>query len=154
MRKSQLIFLSIFLFSGTLLLPQEEKKEKEAFSNKKSPYIEEFIYNPEGRRDPFKNLLNVQVSQEAERPENLSGQAALLVSEVTLIGISKYKGEYWAIVNAPDGFPYFLKKGDKLFDGYVFSIDETSITFRIEEKKSGSKIKHRDVIKKLHQEED
>ncbi|MCP2519729.1 pilus assembly protein PilP [Candidatus Aminicenantes bacterium AC-708-M15] len=141
MRKFIILSLSILLISNFLFL-QEKKSE----IKKEEIKIKKFFYNPAGRRDPFRDLLKGPVLE--ERPKK-PGREGLSVGEIVLRGIAKVKGKYIAIVNGPDGFPYFVKKGDKFYDGYVLSIDENKIILRqLLPRPIGGK-KYKDIIKKL-----
>ncbi|MFQ6082573.1 MAG: hypothetical protein ACE5WD_04340 [Candidatus Aminicenantia bacterium] len=141
MKKIYIIFL-IFLIIPLpqLLFPQEQPKKEEEIKSKR------FFYSPAGRRDPFRDLLTGRVVP--EKPKK-SGRAGLSVEEITLAGITKVKGEYTAIVNAPDGFPYFIKKGDKFYDGYVLSIKDNEIVLRQKLIRPLGGKKYKDIVKKL-----
>jgi Tfp pilus assembly protein PilP len=130
------------LFSGFTISQESlsQKKEQEEIKQKK------FFYNPAGRRDPFRDLLTGQTGEEKPRK---GGREGLSVEEIILVGITKVRGEYTAVVNGPDGFPYFIKKGDKFYDGYVLSIDENKIILRKRLKRPVKGKMYRDIVKKL-----
>ncbi len=154
MRKYLILFtLFIFLFP-TLIFPQQQspqKREVATPSEDENP-PGDYVYNPEGRRDPFIDLLAGE--QKKERIAALTGEEALLIGELEVVGISYGKGQYWAIVTGPDGMPYFLKKGDRLFDGYVLSIEANTVVFRRELKRPGLLKNYEDIVKKLSPEEE
>lgn len=141
-----LIFLIPNLFSQEKQLPAPQQKVSE---DENPPG--DYVYDPGGRRDPFIDLL---AGEKRERTPGVSGEQALLIGELEVVGISYGKGQYWAIVTGPDGMPYFLKKGDRLFDGYVLSIDSNKVVFRRELRRPGLLRNYEDIVKKLSPEEE
>lgn len=89
-----------------------------------------YSYDPEGRRDPFKSLLQSSDADMARgpRPEGVPG---LLIDEIRLIGIYRLRDGHLAQVQAADQqMSFLLKEGDRLFDGEVVSIDSDEVVFR------------------------
>ena len=82
--------------------------------------------NAYGKRDPFRDLL---VQKETTNKSGVSGTPGFSIEDVVLAGISKAKEKFTAIINSPQGFPFFIKKGDKFSDGYVYSINESQVIF-------------------------
>jgi len=112
----------------------------------------EFIYNPEGRRDPFWNLL--QGKSVKENREFIEGIAGLIIDELELEGIVITKGTYIAQLKGPDSIPYFVKVGDKVYDGEVIAIDRNSISFRKSLTIAMVGQKERVIVKTLNPEEE
>src|SRR5688572_10391026 len=79
-----------------------------------------FQYSPEGRRDPFVDLVNRGAdtvrggNASAKRPEGLAG---LETNALTVRGIMQSRGAFLAMVAGPDGKVFTVRAGDKLFDG-------------------------------------
>ncbi|HEY3121046.1 MAG TPA: pilus assembly protein PilP [Vicinamibacteria bacterium] len=97
-----------------------------------------YSYNPQvcdpsgkclPRRDPFVSLLKPIQADQAKGPKR-PGIEGFLVQEVSLKGIVKEAKGYIAMLLGPDGKSYFVKIGQKLYDGEVTAIDATSVTFR------------------------
>jgi hypothetical protein len=107
-------------------------------------------YNPAGRRDPFKNLL---AGKEVKDKSALGGIANLYIDDINLVGIVKTKNKLTAIASGPQGFPYFLKVGDKLSDGYVLSIQERQVVFRKTNERGIPMMRAKDIIKEINPEE-
>jgi len=83
-----------------------------------------FVYNPEGRRDPFVSLLrraNEARSRQGKLPAS-GGIAGFLVSEITLKGIMQSRGDHVALVAGPDAKTYLVRVNDRLLDGSVKAI--------------------------------
>src|SRR5688500_8899398 len=88
-----------------------------------------FSYTPEGRRDPFVNLLRRGTGVDlaatvGPRPTGLKG---LGTGEVTLKGTMASQGAYVAILQGSDARTYVVHAGEKLFDGTVRSITADSL---------------------------
>lgn len=81
------------------------------------------------RRDPFDALLTKARASNAP-PENLPpGKAGLIVETLRIDGIVRSAGGMIAIVSNSQNRVYFLREGDKLYDGSVEKIALDSITF-------------------------
>ncbi len=107
------------------------------------------MYDPAGRRDPFKDLLGGSQNREraaAEGPE-------LAIADLRLIGIAKAKGQVFALISGPQGFPYKIKEGDKFADGYVLKITLDAVTFRQTMDRGLRLPSPRDVVKEINPEE-
>lgn len=106
-------------------------------------------YNPEGRRDPFKDLLG------GGEVRDKTGQAGsqLSIDDLILVGIIKAKTGYTAIVGTSQGFPRFMKVGDAVGDGYVLSITESQVVFRKTSERGIPLMRPRDIIKEINPEE-
>ncbi|MEJ2110684.1 MAG: hypothetical protein P8Z37_12395 [Acidobacteriota bacterium] len=111
-------------------------------------------FRSSNRPDPFLNpLLKKKESnkdQEISRGLPPPGIAGTFIAEAELKGISiQEDGRRLAIVNGNGNRAYFLREGDKLFDGYLKTIHRDSITLvRVTEMRSG-KVITQEVTKKL-----
>ena len=123
-----------------------------------SPALENrgFTYSPDGRRDPFVNLLRrgtgVDLSAvSGPRPNGLKG---LGTGEVTLKGTMASKGAYVAILQGSDARTYVVHPGEKLFDGTVRTITADSMVILQQVNDPLSKETQREVRKVLRQTEE
>ncbi len=146
-----LILFSIFCISIlTSQQPAPKSGEQKVAEDENPPG--DYVYNPAGRRDPFIDLL---AGEKREKTPGVTGEQALLIGELELVGIScDEAGQCWATLVGPDGMPYFLRKGDRLFDGYVLSIDMNKVVFRRELRRPGLLRNYEDIVKKLSPEEE
>jgi hypothetical protein len=119
-----------------------------AVEKKSAPPI--FSYNPENRRDPFKDLFG---GVELREKKPATGLADMEIAEVVLMGIVKFGGRYEAIVAFPDGFPLNLKEGQKLADGFVLAIEADRVIFRKTSDKGFPLSRPKDIIKEISPEE-
>lgn len=145
------ILLSIFYLSTLTSQQTTPKSGEQKIAEDENP-PGDYVYNPSGRRDPFIDLL---VGEKREKTSGVSGEQALLIGELELVGIAcDEAGQCWATLTGPDGMPYFLKKGDRLFDGYVLSIDSNKVVLRRELRRPGLLRNYEDIVKKLSPEEE
>ncbi len=108
-----------------------------------------FTYDPAGRRDPFRSLVDgLNSAQKGPRPRGIAG---MLISEVDLVGIVQKGRGGIAFFNGSDNKGYFLKLGDQLYDGKITRIDRRtgSVVFRQDVNDPRSIKPYRDVTKRL-----
>lgn len=112
-----------------------------------SPGTSEAIAN---RRDPFLPLV-------AERKEGGGGgehlppgKAGLVVATVHVDGTVKSPGGMIAVVSNPEQRIYFVREGDRLYDGDVEKINLDGVTFRENSKDAFGKPVERLVTKRIY----
>lgn len=114
-----------------------------------------FSYDPGGRRDPFLSLYEeVKPLNAGPRPKGVAG---MLVAEIDLVGIVKDKGEgNMAFFTGSDNKGYFLRVGDRVYDGTVIAIDARTgaVTFRQQVDDPRVIKPYRDVVKSLVPQEE
>jgi hypothetical protein len=105
------------------------------------------------RRDPFLNPLhlkkNTDLDEEVDRGLPPPGIAGTYIAQAAFQGVSIRDDRRLAVIRGVDSRAYFLKVGDRLFDGYVKTIQLDSITFVRETKLKSGKTLTQDVTKKL-----
>lgn len=106
----------------------------------------QYVYDPAGRRDPFKSLLVRERSRESRPP----GIAGLSVDEMELQGIWKTRSGWLAQVRGSDNKSYLLRKGDVLFDGEVLDVKGNELDLRQNVNDPQSVKPFRDVVKRLN----
>lgn len=141
----------IILLGGLLAgaLPAQEQAAATGIETLKAPPARS-TYDPAGRRDPFKNLLAGKDVKDKSAP---GGIPQLSIDDTTLVGIVKAKDKLTAIVSGPQGFPFFIKAGDKFADGYVLSINESQVVFRKTNERGIPLMRPKDIIKEIVPEE-
>lgn len=106
-----------------------------------------YRYDPQGRRDPFRSLIGPTPKLEpGMRP---AGTAGFLIDEMKLQGVFKTKAGLTAMINGPDNKGYLLRVGDKVLDGEVIRITQTSVVFRQEVNDPTRIERYREVVKDL-----
>jgi len=141
----------VILLSGLLVgaLSAQEQAVVAETETLKSPPARS-TYDPAGRRDPFKNLLAGKDAKDKSAP---GGIPQMSIDDTTLVGIVKAKQKLTAIVSGPQGFPFFIKPGDKLADGYVLSINDSQVVFRKTNERGIPLMRPKDIIKEINPEE-
>jgi hypothetical protein len=112
------------------------------------------LYQSGNHADPFLNpLLTAKkekpADEEVARGVPPPGIAGTYIDQAVLQGIALRDGGRLAIVRGADTRAYFLKEGDRLFDGYLKTIDSDSITLIRETKMRSGKVLTQDVTKRL-----
>lgn len=151
--KKILILLLFLAFLSPGISPLLAQSEKTKTKKEVSPTLEEkapVYYNPRGRRDPFRDLI---AGREVKEKGLVRGLPQMSINDVVLIGIVKSKSKYTAIINGPQGFPFFIKEGDKFSDGFVLSIKESQVVFRKTKDRGIPLMRPRDIVKEINPEE-
>jgi Tfp pilus assembly protein PilP len=109
---------------------------------------EAYTYQPEGRRDPFLNLLGTGPDP---RPagKKTDGPTGLLLAEVSVRGVLQSRGALVAMIAGPDNKTYIVHQGDKLADGTIKSITPRGLVVIQEVNDPLSLVKQREVSKLL-----
>ncbi|HEV8336975.1 MAG TPA: hypothetical protein VGR67_11195 [Candidatus Polarisedimenticolia bacterium] len=112
-----------------------------------------FTYDPAGRRDPFRSLVEQTKADRGPRPKGIAG---MLISEVDLVGIVQKGKDNRAFFNGSDNKGYFLRVGDQLYDGRIIQINRTTgqVVFRQEINDPRSIKPYRDITKRLYSAEE
>jgi len=115
---------------------------------------ENFTYQPDGRRDPFVNLLGTGIEPKApaRRPD---GPTGFLVGEISVRGVMQSHDALVAMISGPDNKTYIVHQGDRLMDGTIKSItaDGLVVLQRVNDPLSTT-VKQREVHKLLRSLED
>lgn len=113
------------------------------------------VYRSGNRRDPFINPLLVKKKDKQSEDEEISrglpppGIAGTYIAQATLQGIVTRDTGKVAVFRGADSRAYFLRSGDKLFDGYLKDIHDDSVTLVRETKLRSGKLLTQDVTKRL-----
>jgi hypothetical protein len=148
MRKAAFLFLCLSLAGLAPLLAQETTAAPPPETDQTITVPTGFTYSPEGRRDPFKDLL----AGREMREKSAVGVTQMFIDDLVLSGIVKVKNVYTAMIGTPQGFPMFAKVGDKFADGYVLSITATQVVLRKTHERGVPLIRPRDIIKEITEE--
>jgi Tfp pilus assembly protein PilP len=100
-----------------------------------------------GHRDPFQSLLNVSKDTGANLPP---GKAGLVIASIRVDGAIKSQSGMIAVVSNPQQRTYFVREGDRLYDGEVEKINLDGVVFRESTKDAFGKPVEREVTKRLY----
>lgn len=108
-----------------------------------------YTYDPGGRRDPFRSLLETQdLERRGPRPEGVPG---LLIDEITITGIFETPRGWVVQVRAADqGKSFLIREGDQVYDGEVVSIGANEVVFRQVVQDPTALKPFQEVVKKLN----
>jgi Tfp pilus assembly protein PilP len=109
-------------------------------------------YQSAGRRDPFLNPLILgkkSDDEEESRGEPPPGIEGTYLEQAVLVGISRREGARTAVFQGPDRRAYFLQEGDRMFDGYVKTIQDESVLLIRETLLRSGKVLTQEVTKTL-----
>lgn len=147
--KKAAILLILFAGAGLLRLPAQDTAPAPPQDSAQLLTVPTgFTYSPEGRRDPFKDLL----AGRDLREKNALGEEQFFIDDLILFGIVKNQNVYTALIGMPQGFPMFAKVGDKFADGYVLSISDSQVVLRKTHERGIPLIRPRDIIKEITEE--
>ena len=148
-----------FLFAASAIAQNQNARPENTFKQAEKPAESSMKYAGAAyisgdRRDPFllskhyKKSLKTE-DEEAPRGTPPPGIAGTLISQAKLQGISTHMDRKIAIVRGADTHAYFLKEGDKFFDGYLKAIQDDSIVLVREIKMKSGKTVIQEVTKRL-----
>jgi hypothetical protein len=100
-----------------------------------------------GKRDPFLPLVN---EHKTGGPPLPPGKAGLVVATLQVTGTVSSPNGMLAVVSNPDQRVYFLREGDKLYDGDVEKIGLDGVTFKENSKDAFGKQVERTVTKRIY----
>lgn len=94
----------------------------------------EYVYDPAGTRDPFRNPLSAFVEEMSDSGVPLTPLQKVDLTQLRLIGAIVGKGEPRAMVIAPDNKSFVLKRGVKVGknNGVVVEVTTDSVSVREE----------------------
>jgi Tfp pilus assembly protein PilP len=99
------------------------------------------------KRDPFVPLVN---DKKTGGPPLPPGKAGLVIATVRVDGTVKAASGMLAVVTNPDQRTYFIREGDRLYDGDVEKIGLDGVTFKENSKDAFGKPVERLVTKRIY----
>jgi len=99
-----------------------------------------------GKRDPFAPLINNKKDSVHLPP----GKAGLVIATVRVDGAVRSGATMIAVVSNPEQSVYFIREGDKLYDGDVEKIGLDGVTFKENSKDAFGKPVERIVTKRIY----
>jgi hypothetical protein len=99
------------------------------------------------KRDPFEPLVTEKQPTHGPLPP---GKAGLIIASVHVDGAVKMPSGMIAVVSNPEQRVYFIREGDRLYDGEVQKIGLDGVTFRENSKDAFGKSVERIVTKRIY----
>jgi Tfp pilus assembly protein PilP len=100
------------------------------------------------KRDPFAPLINQKKESAAQHLP--PGKAGLVIATVRVDGAVRSQSGMIAIVSNPSNSVYFVREGDRLYDGDVEKIGLDGVTFRENSKDAFGHAVERMVTKRIY----
>jgi hypothetical protein len=94
-------------------------------------------------------LLGKKSDEQESRGEPPPGIAGTYVEQAELLGTSGREGAWTAVFQGADRRTYFLREGDRMFDGYVKAIHNESVLLMRETRLKSGKVLTQEVTKTL-----
>jgi len=105
--------------------------------------------NPVNKRDPFAALINNK-KEESAGMHLPPGKAGLVIATVRVDGTVRSGAGMIAVVSNPANSVYFIREGDRLYDGEVEKIGLDGVTFRENSKDAFGHPIERTVTKRIY----
>jgi Tfp pilus assembly protein PilP len=99
------------------------------------------------KRDPFEPLVSEKKPSHGPLPP---GKAGLIIGSVRVDGAVKSPGGMLAVVSNEEQRVYFIREGDRLYDGDVEKIGLDGVTFKENSKDAFGKPVERMVTKRIY----
>jgi Tfp pilus assembly protein PilP len=129
--------------------PAAKPADKPAEAPPPPPPQETYTYQPQGRRDPFLNLLGTGRDSGTATTRRGEGAASMTTAEISVRGVLQSRGALVAMITGPDGKTYVVHQGDKLADGTIKSVTPQGLIVIQEVNDPLSLVKQREVTKLL-----
>jgi Tfp pilus assembly protein PilP len=143
--------LAVATFSGSLLAQAPARGKPNPSTPAAS--VEDYVYRPDGRRDPFVNLIGAGTDPQVVSRRS-EGPGGFGVAEISVRGIMQSRGTLVAMIQGPDNKTYVIHQGDKLADGVVKSVTPQGLVVMQNISDPLSVQKQREVRKLLRSLED
>jgi hypothetical protein len=101
-----------------------------------------------GKRDPFVPLVTDKKDSGGEHLP--PGKAGIVIASVRVDGTVRSGNGMIAVVSNPDQRVYFIREGDRLYDGDVEKISLDGVTFKEDSKDAFGKPVERIVTKRIY----
>jgi hypothetical protein len=103
------------------------------------------------RRDPFDPLVGKTTGTGAPAPDRLPpGKAGLMAGTLRVDGLVRGPNGMIAVVSNPQQRVYFLREGDRIFDGQVLRITMETISFQQTGRDAFGNPLEREVTRRLY----
>jgi hypothetical protein len=151
----------VVVLLSTLAIARDARKNSKAASGPvkqvvESPNLYGGVHYQSGNwRDPFLNPLLLKKDAKKDEDEEAShglpppGIAGTYIAQATLLGTAIQGEGRVAILRGSDNRAYFLKEGDRLFDGYLKTIGVDFATLVRETRMKSGKVLTQEVAKRL-----
>ena len=135
---------------------EAKQQQKQGTVEKKDEVQSEFYaYNPQGRRDPFLSLVEIE-KKKPPKKKGASPIESFSVEEIKLLAIASDRDESYALILLPNQKTYTIRKGMVLGleGGKVEEISADKVLVREYEKDYRGNLQPKDIVLELHKGEE
>lgn len=134
---------------------KEQQQQQQTVETKDEIQNEFYDYNPQGRRDPFLSLVEIE-KKKTPRKKGASPIESFSVEEIKLLAIASDRDESYAMILLPNQKTFTIKKGMVLGleGGKVEEISAEKVVIREYVKDYKGNLKPKDTVLKLHKGEE
>jgi type IV pilus assembly protein PilP len=154
---SLFVSLSLGFFSHALAVentsPSIPSKSAETASQQDSPAKGPYVYNPEGKLDPFRPFIDALASKQQQRPEVLlTPLQRFNITQLKLVGIIRSDSETKALIQDPSNKGYIIDVGTLIGPnwGKVAEITPSQVIIAEEQKDALGRVSKQKIIMNLH----
>jgi Tfp pilus assembly protein PilP len=109
-----------------------------------------FSYDPAGRRDPFRSLMEgFEEEEEGPAKARPPGLPGMMIEELKLEGIIQTPSGILAFVLGRDNVSYIIRPGTKLFNGEVYEIQLKKVVFRQDVNDPNRRKQYEEVVREI-----
>lgn len=140
--------------------PKETEKIDRSAGPVSSSWTGQSTFLSIGKRDPFKSPLDEKKASQQPSLDTVDvpparnkrplGPPGTLISEIKLMGVAQGMGSKLAMINCGGTITYFLREGERLYDGYIKEINANEVTFVREVKSQNKIIRQQEVTVSVH----
>lgn len=142
---------ALLLGLATVTVAQEGGQSTPAAKGKEEAGADTPTASQRGRRDPFEALVRRSGGPGQGAPRVLpAGVAGVEVATMRLDGVVKAASGMVAVISTPQGRVYFVREGQRLYDGVVERINMDGIVLRERGQDAFGKPVERLVTKRLN----
>ena len=131
--------------------PSTAKPARAAARNPTAPELKTVAeHSTVARRDPFNPLLSQEKGTPGPQTPLPAGKPGLVITSLRVDGIVRGPGGMIAVVSNPQMRVYFLREGDRLYDGDVAHITMEGVSFHETGRDAFGKPVERESTKRLY----
>ncbi len=120
--KRLLSFLIVLTFVLSAFSQNAQQTQNADNAEQQGLVVSPYSYEPKSKRDPFVSPFDIEILKGTKK-KRVPGIAGMSIDEIVLQGIIKSKKRgYEALVLGSDNKVYWIREGDKLYDGEVLKI--------------------------------
>ena len=109
-----------------------------------------FSYDPAGRRDPFRSLLEgFEENEEGPAKARPPGLPGMMIEELRIEGIIETPSGILAFALGRDNVSYIIRPGTKLFNGEVGEIQPKKVVFRKDVNDPNRNKQYEEVVREI-----